>query len=91
MQREFEAYLQAVNLEALMSQLTELCFLSKTREPKQFIANFCSSGQPDQHRKYKEKYKAAKLRIETLNKEVCELKEELAVLNKNLVELRKLR
>lgn len=91
MQREFAEYIESTNLEALISQLTELCFMSKTNEPKRFIANFCSSGTPEeaQGRKYKDKYKAAKKRVAKLTQEVGQLKEEVAVLKHTLEDLRK--
>lgn len=89
MKVEFDDYIDKMNLSDLLTELTQACYLNETKDPKKFIALHCSPELLDEKKKYKNKYRRAKEVKELLKMQVNDLQSEVAVLKKDLEELRK--
>lgn len=86
--------MENANLHDLLSEIAQACFESKAKDPKRFIANFCSMSinpsMSDDKQKYKNKYKKAKEAVALLTEQLKELRIEMAAVKKKLEESRNL-
>lgn len=78
MKVELQKYIDSSKIGDLLSNLLEQCFSNKAKDPKAFIARYCSSdildSMKESKNEYKRKYANSKNEREELKRKLAELR-----------------